>query len=101
MTDTPIPQDPPRLVDEDADMAGLLRRAEPEFQSRLNESGAFGRFERTRRRRTTVSWVLSGAAVAAAIALAGLGASSLRADRDELALDPEPVRSTENRVPRT
>jgi hypothetical protein len=85
MTDTPIPQAPRRLADEGGDMAGLLRHAEPEFQTRLNESGAWGRIERTRHRRTAISWAISAAGMVAAVALVGFGASRLRADRHELA----------------
>jgi tetratricopeptide (TPR) repeat protein len=80
-------------------LAGLLRRAEPQFQTRLNESGAFGRIERTRQRRLAVSWALSVSAAAAVVALVSVGALSLRAENDAVVLDPEPVRATEKRVP--
>jgi hypothetical protein len=58
--------DPPRLEREVGPVANLIRRANTEFRSGLDEPRAFERLERVRRRRSLAGYVLPGALAAAA-----------------------------------
>ena len=95
MTDRPTPSEPVRLSDEASETADLLRRAELEFRKTVDESGAWRRMERARRRRAQLSWALAASAAAAGAVVISLGASGLRAGRDSLVLAPEPARLVE------
>lgn len=64
--------DPPRLEREVGPVANLMRRANAEFRSGLDEARAFERLEQVRRRRSLIGYVLP-AALAAAGALIVLG----------------------------
>jgi hypothetical protein len=73
MKEPEFPSEPPRLAGEAGDTARLLAQAEREFRGDLDESAAFRRLERTRRRRGSLVWLGTSAGVAAGLALLATG----------------------------
>lgn len=87
MSDPPFPVEPPRLVGDSGEAGRVLAEAAQERRAGPDESAAFRRLERARRRRTVVAWVGTAAAAAAGLVLVsmrGLGGEPASPERVEV-----------------
>lgn len=91
MTDGPPSSNPERLSADAGDASRLLHSAETEFRLGLDESRAFQRIERARRRRATVGWAVGAASAAALVLALTNGAGPVGRAPAEIALTPEPL----------
>jgi len=89
MSDDQLPPYPPRLSNEDGETAELLRSADGEFREKLDESGAFRSIERTRRRRTALTWGLACAGAAAAVVALAQSAGRFGSGAPEITMTAE------------
>jgi tetratricopeptide (TPR) repeat protein len=76
MSHEPPPENPPPLRDEPGAAGALLREGEAAFRRGLDESQAFGRGTRTRKRRATATWSAAIALCAGGLVWLGTKASA-------------------------
>src|SRR5262245_50680805 len=89
MSDEPLPPFPPRLTGQGSETGRLLRSADAEFREKLDESGAFKKVERNRRRRAMASWGVACAGAAAAVVALAHGVGRFGPNPTEITLTAE------------